>query len=46
MPENKNAYSLPKKALNLPSYHDISELELQIIVDIILKEVQVKSRIK
>ena len=45
VPENKNAYSIPKKALNLPSYHDISELELQIIVGIILKEVQAKSRI-
>jgi perosamine synthetase len=42
MPENKNAYSIAKKALNLPSYHDISQLELQIIVDIILKEVQGK----
>lgn len=30
--ENKNAYQIPNKAINLPSYHDISEIELDRVV--------------
>ena len=30
--ENKNAYSIPGRAINLPSYHDMSEKDLARIV--------------
>ena len=36
--ENKNAYSIPGRAINLPSYHDMSEKDLARIVQC-LKEV-------
>jgi perosamine synthetase len=30
--ENKNAYQIPNRAINLPSYHDISEIELDRVI--------------
>lgn len=32
VPENKHAYQIPNRAINLPSYHDISEIELARVV--------------
>jgi perosamine synthetase len=32
VPSNSNAYQIPNRAINLPSYHDISEIELSRVV--------------
>ena len=37
---NVNAYSIPNRALNLPSFHDISQEQLSRVADIILSEVE------
>jgi perosamine synthetase len=37
---NVNAYSIPDRALNLPSFHDISHEQLSRVADIILSEVE------
>ena len=37
---NVNAYSIPERALNLPSFHDISYEQLSRVADIILSEVE------
>lgn len=33
MPDNNHAYQIPTRAINLPSYHDISEIDLRRVVD-------------
>ncbi len=35
--DNKNAYSIQSRAINLPSFHDISESQLKRVCDVILK---------
>jgi perosamine synthetase len=37
LPENMNSYCIPKRAINLPSYHDISTNHLDKICDVISK---------
>ncbi len=34
-PFNKNSYSIPERAINLPSYHDITDTEQQRVISII-----------
>ena len=34
-PDNVLAYDLPTRAINLPSFHDMTELELQRVVNVI-----------
>ncbi len=34
-PENENAYDIPSRALNLPSYHDMSFQEQQAVIDVV-----------
>ncbi len=33
--ENPFSYDIPRRAINLPSFHDISRLEMELIVDVI-----------
>jgi perosamine synthetase len=35
-PENRHAWSIPTRAINLPSFHDISEEEISRVVSIVL----------
>jgi perosamine synthetase len=35
--ENINAWSIPERAINLPSYHDLNDTELQRIANVIIK---------
>ena len=35
VPDNINAYEIPTRAINLPSYHDISEIDLKRVVNIL-----------
>lgn len=37
---NLNAYSIPDRAINLPSYHDMNVSDLNRILDVILKELK------
>ena len=34
-PENKNSWSIPKRAINLPSFHDISAEEINRVISVI-----------
>lgn len=36
-PENRIAYELPLRAINLPSYHDLTDVEQDRVVDVILQ---------
>lgn len=36
-PDNVNAYDIPRRAINLPSYHDITEAELDRVAQVIGK---------
>jgi perosamine synthetase len=35
--ENTNAYDLPGRAMNLPSYHDLSDKEMERVISVILE---------
>lgn len=37
---NENAYSIPSRAINLPSFHDIQEHQIELVAGIILKLVK------
>lgn len=39
-PEHTVSYSLSSRAINLPSYHDISELEMQRVVDALISVIR------
>lgn len=41
--ENKHAYQIPNRAINLPSYHDISEVELARVVATLSSLMKTKS---
>jgi len=43
---NLNSYSISKRALNLPSYHDISKKQLSTIVQIVLDELKIQGKFK
>jgi len=36
-PENLNSWDIPQRAINLPSYHDMSEDEIKKVCDVIIK---------
>lgn len=36
---NRNASSIPQRAINLPSYHDMSKSDLQRVVDVVLRTI-------
>jgi len=36
-PSNVNAYDLPNRAINLPSYHDMTDAEIERVVNVLLK---------
>ena len=35
--DNINAYDLPERAINLPSYHDMTDDDLSRVVDVLLR---------
>ncbi|RUM27310.1 DegT/DnrJ/EryC1/StrS family aminotransferase [Rhizobium vallis] len=35
-PENVNAWSIPERAINLPSYHDMSEADINRVADVLI----------
>lgn len=37
LPNNRNAWSIPKRAINLPSYHDMSTADQNRVVDVLLR---------
>ena len=39
-PRNKNAWSIPERAINLPSFHDISDESLQQVIAVIKAQVK------
>ena len=40
---NINAYNLPTRSLNLPSFHDISDLEINLVVNVIKNNLKGKT---
>jgi perosamine synthetase len=36
-PQNKWSYDIPRRAINLPSYHDITKPELLRVPEVIIK---------
>lgn len=36
VPTNRNAWSIPERAINLPSYHDMQDTDIQRVVDVLL----------
>jgi len=40
VPENSVAWSIPERAINLPSYYDITNYELQLVIDVIYRIVK------
>lgn len=42
-PENSTAWSIPRRSINLPSYHDMSNLDLDRIIDVIRNMVNHKT---
>jgi perosamine synthetase len=39
--ENVNAWDIPNRAINLPSYHDIGTAELDRVCDVVIKLAEV-----
>lgn len=39
-PENINAWSIPERAINLPSYHDMSEADIDRVADVLVAVVR------
>jgi perosamine synthetase len=39
-PSNQRSWSIPERAVNLPSFHDITEPELDTVINVILNEVK------
>lgn len=39
-PENVNAWSIPERAINLPSYHDMSEADINRVADVLVAVVR------
>ncbi|OLP58247.1 glutamine--scyllo-inositol aminotransferase [Xaviernesmea oryzae] len=35
VPANRNAYDIPERAINLPSFHDMSEAEIERVADVL-----------
>ncbi|NZD61032.1 DegT/DnrJ/EryC1/StrS family aminotransferase [Rhizobium sp. WYCCWR 11290] len=45
-PENVNAWSIPERAINLPSYHDMSEADIDRVADVLVAAVRGASRVR
>ena len=40
VPGNYNSYDIPKRAINLPSFHDITDIELNKITTVLDKVIK------
>ncbi|MBY5759464.1 DegT/DnrJ/EryC1/StrS aminotransferase family protein [Rhizobium leguminosarum] len=45
-PQNVNAWSIPERAINLPSYHDMSEADIDRVADVLVAAVRGASRVR